>query len=647
MNYVTKLGAYGLAGVAAFAVAVALMLSVSSTPTAEAALQDKDGAGHDGNAQNGDTVYVQNGVDTYVRFEIETAGSASASFTHGDASEDGQTLLCRDAADDATGNCDYDPDGTGVTVAVKIDSDSGKGVVFVKQTVVATNVTTSDEITVSVAQVPTRLTAKLSDESINSGQGTGQTAGDTTLEIRLLDENNKGIAGKTLTVVSSRALLSGAESTKTVGADSVTLTAFSTETAPGVLAGTVVSSVDPTSNDDDGAGYAEVTVTAGGSPGISTITVTFGELSTSVDLVLHGEVKTIAADAEQSTLEVDGRTFIVVTATDSAGNPVKDQNVSIKSPGGVTPPERLAQAVVPDINVNKDKDSDGTEDTGDIPACGVVTAVAAGDQSGDPPTPPLAFGANGTNDAGQCVIEVWATDNDTASPSDDAARGTHTITIVASDDGSDGPRGVNEATVEIAVGGAPATIESDAAERIDPSSEITVNVTVLDDEGVRVGGVDIEVDQTAGDGKIITDIASRTSDGRAKFTYLAPSTPGVAEFLVRTRGANNAVTAQLPIIVAIAEEAPPEPPAPPEPEASISGAVPSASGESGLVIIDNVDDTAELAALFSCDAPTVTLSSDSGLVRFVASAPDFVNAPFNASGVLPTSGPTPAFATCE
>ena len=59
-------------------------------------------------------------------------------------------------------------------------------------------------------------------------------------------------------------------------------------------------------------------------------------------------------------------------------------------------------------------------------------------------------------------------------------------------------------------------------------------MTVLDDEAVRVGGVTIEAFQTAGDGKIITEIASKTSDGRAKFTYLAPSTPGVVEFLVRT-----------------------------------------------------------------------------------------------------------------
>ncbi|MYK87632.1 MAG: hypothetical protein F4018_04395, partial [Acidobacteria bacterium] len=37
MNHVTKLGAYGLGAVTAFAVALALLVSVSSTPTVEAA----------------------------------------------------------------------------------------------------------------------------------------------------------------------------------------------------------------------------------------------------------------------------------------------------------------------------------------------------------------------------------------------------------------------------------------------------------------------------------------------------------------------------------------------------------------------------------------------------------------------------------
>ena len=105
MQYVIKLGAYGLAGVAAFAVAVALMLSVSSTPTAEALIvQDRpDGTGTRPSHQtvppnNGDTRLHPNEFDNdgYVRRSTIEHGraAASASFTHADASEDGQSILC-------------------------------------------------------------------------------------------------------------------------------------------------------------------------------------------------------------------------------------------------------------------------------------------------------------------------------------------------------------------------------------------------------------------------------------------------------------------------------------------------------------------------------------------------------------------------
>ena len=656
MNYVTKLGAYGLAGVAAFAVAVALMLSASSTSTVEASIEDTaTGTGGPTSAtkNNGDTVYILNSAGTeYVRFEIETTGAASASFTHSDAADDGQSILCRDAADTATGNCDADPAGAGVAVALKIDDDSGKGVIFVKQTTVpatGTPTVTTDTITVEVAQVPTSLAVSASPTSINSGQGSAE-AGTTTISVRLTDADGKGIAGEGLTVIASHGTLAAAtDQPSGWPARDVTATgdgnglAFGTG---GTQVGTLTTSTDGGDNSQDGAGYAAVTLTGGGAPGTATVTVrlTAGTLAGTTDVVLFGPAKTISAEAEQSAIAIGESTNIVVTVVDAGGNPVTRGMASVKSQGGVVAPTKLGTPVATANDVNKDTKGDrGELDKGDIPSC-VAHAVVAADENADPPV--LAeFESFGTNSAGQCVIKVTATD-DTSSLNNDASRGVHTITIVGSAGGTD-PRGIDAVTVEIQVGGAPAIISSDAPERLDPSAELTVNITVVDDEDVRVGKVAIEVIQTAGDGKIITEAGANTSDGRAKFTYLAPSTPGVAEFLVRTKSSTGAVTSQLPIIIAIAEEAPPEPPAPPEPEASISGAVPSASGESGLVIIDNVDDTAELAALFSCDAPTVTLSSDSGLVRFVASAPDFVNAPFNASGVLPTSGPTPAFATCE
>ena len=632
------MGAYGLAVAAAFAVALAVLVSVSSTPTAEAALQSRAADGtfstHDGNAQNGDTVYVQNDATTYVQFEIVTAGGASASFTHGDASEDGQSLLCRDAADDATGNCDADPSGTGVTVAVKIDSDSGKGVVFVRQTVVATDATTSDEITVTVAQVPTTLSVKANTSSIDAkgANATPPEAGTTYLDIRLMDENNKGIASKEITIVSTRALLSTAASpldsrTITVGTqtEDAAIGAFTGAS----LAGTVTSSADAGTNADvDTAGYARVVVTGGGSAGISTITLTYLDLSATVDIVLHGPVKTLSAELEQGAIEVGGMTRIVVTALDAGGNPVANQNVAVKTRGGVTPPERLATPVSTSNTVNKDGGTAGSlADKGDLPSCGDREAVAAAE---GPPVVIAQAASSGTNGDGQCVIQVTAPDN--AGTATDAARGTHTIVLVASDDGSAGPRGVNEPSLEVQVGGAPASISSDAPERIDPSTELTINLTVVDDEDVRVGRVTIEAVKTAGDGAIITPIGAMTSDGKAKFTYLAPSTAGVVEFLVRTRAANNAVTASLPIIIQIAEEAMEEPDEPDMPAMPEGDATLSVTGNLGIFSGGSLADLAA-AAGDSCPGGAVIWAQDSGGAWQVwsSSAPDIANIGFTSA----------------
>ena len=168
---------------AAFAVAFAVLIS-----SAEAAIQTSSNAddgtvsfttvtGDDVDAKNGDTRYIQHDADGYVQFDITTTGSASASFTHSDATDNGQSIVCSDAADTAMWNdCDADPSGGGVTVALKIDDDSGKGVIFVKQTRLTGS--GGDEVghdlrrsTVTVAQVPTGLSAKAVAKSDQSGQG--------------------------------------------------------------------------------------------------------------------------------------------------------------------------------------------------------------------------------------------------------------------------------------------------------------------------------------------------------------------------------------------------------------------------------------------------------------------------------------------
>ena len=645
LSYVTKMGAYGLAVAAAFAVALAVLLSVSSTP-AEAFIESRNtdgtyttGSAETGNAQNGDTVYIRNAAIGFVLYEITSIGSASASFTHGDADEDGQSLYCTPATG-TTPTCDVDTANAGSTVALKIDDDSGKGAIFVKHTPVGGTTSSTDQIMVTVKQVPTTLTAKANTSSIDA-KGKG-AAGTTYVDIRLTDANNKGIALEAITIVSTRALLTevaaedgdvAATNMRTLKAGSVveavTLTAFTGAS----LAGSVTTTEDAgastdADNDVDSSGYARVIVTGGGSPGVSTITVTAGELTATANIVLHGVVKTISAELEEGAIEVGGQTRIVVTALDAGDNPVANQEISVKTKGGVTPPEKLAKPVATDDEANKNSGNlQSLADKGDLPACGSFEGATDDAQTDDNEARP---GSSGTNDDGQCVIEVSAPGGDTATTTDDAARGTHTIVLVANGTGGDSPKGVNEAEVEIQVGGAPATIEHDGPERIDPSDELTINVTVVDDEGVRVGRVNIEVIHTAGDGAIITDIAARTKDGKAKFTYLAPSTPGVTEFLVRTKNAaGTVVTSQEPIIIAIGDE-PVVVEDPPDPPPSLSEA-PSATGVTLTSFSGGTVEELKTALTAACsgDGVSAYTTSDGAWNTFIPGAPAQLNATFS------------------
>ena len=326
-------------------------------------------------------------------------------------------------------------------------------------------------------------------------------------------------------------------------------------------------------------------------------------------------------------------THIVVTALDSAGNPVKGQRADVKQVGGATPPSKGANRVEQNNATPKNTRDMSKFEAGDFPACGAdITAIE--DDANTADVNEARPASTGTNDDGQCVIWVKAGGEDTpTNPADDAARGTHTIVVVASVDGTDGPKGVDEVTLEIQVGGAPTTIESDAPARIDSSEEITVNVTVLDDEAVRVGGVVIEAFQTAGSGKIITEIASKTSDGRAKFTYLAPSTPGVVEFLVRTRTSpadtpGSKVTSQLPIIIAIGSEPGPTPP----PAAPSLSKTPSATGYTLLTFSGGT--VAELDAVLAAEcgdgAKAYATDYQGNYVSYFVGVPAVVNRGFNS-----------------
>ena len=573
-----------LLALAAVAVVTAVVFSgVFTTQTTYAAIGTE--ADHSETAttvsgNNGQIFYILNAEDTqFVQFEIATTGAARASFTGAGATNNGQQITCVAGTAASPSLCDANPDSTGVTVALKIADDSGAGAIFVRQTVFAASGTptvTTDTIRITVAQVPARISASADPTAVNSSATptTGTTDNVSTISFRLTDTNGRGIGGQSLTITATHGTLgvASAQPAAWTGRDVEDTTSGDAHDGLGFTgasqAGTITTSTDAGDVDNrDGAGYAAVTLTGGGVPGIAQVTarLTTGTTSGTANVTLYGGVAAISAEAENSAIALGESTFVVVSFTDAAGNPVANATASTKAQTGVVGPDTASNVVSVVRNINKDagppNGAIGTLDAmlGDLPACDAGVNLVAPDPTADPPVVGV-FDSNGSNADGKCVLQVSAIGPSATvtNPMDFTTRGTHTITIVASADGTP-PDLINESVVEIQVGGAPATIESDAPASIDPSEELTVNVTVLDDEGVRVGAVAIEVDQTAGDGKIINEALPMTSDGQASFTYLAPSRSGTAEFLVRTRDGQGAVTAALPIIVTIGELAPPAP----------------------------------------------------------------------------------------
>ena len=187
-----------------------------------------------------------------------------------------------------------------------------------------------------------------------------------------------------------------------------------------------------------------------------------------------------------------------------------------------------------DFNPNEGVDDPATEDVDE-------SVVAA------------TFSA-GTNTAGKCVIQVTAPNP--AGKASDATRGTHTVTI-----GTASKR-IPTVTVDIQVGGSPSTIESDAPERVDGLSETSIEVTVTDDEGVRVGATAIEVIAVTGPltGTVTSLAPAMTNDGKAKFSFLAPSGTGTVSFLVRAGTLPNRVQHLVEIAVGPAPSDDPDAP---------------------------------------------------------------------------------------
>jgi hypothetical protein len=553
------MGAYGLAVAAAFAVALAVLLSVSSTPAANAATVTLTGTTVD--AEPGDTVNIPGpatvgaGASLIIDFTI-TGGTASGSFDVGG----GQTVSCSDST---TGKgCDTEEDANSIAVKMTVDDDSADGYIIVRRTQILPVVTTdptSVVITVTTQPKPNSLTAKAAQTTIAAAAG--------TTEITATVKNNKspavGMNDQRLTFVTTLGTMdcpaSGSGDTSINLAENVQWCQVWTS---GDVAGT--SPAVP-------LGAAVVTLTGGGREGTATLTISHATLDpASVDVTLFGTAKNLAAKADQNSVEQGGSVFVILTVTDAVGNPVSNAQPGPGETEVVGPDvddavdvntstiETVATTGDSPYNVNKDVDGDGAVDKGkDVPACGPLTLVEAED---GPPVVQGVFASTGTNQAGQCAVQVNApADVDGTSADEAATRGEHTINFLLDE---------LEASVTIEVAGVPASIESDAPAYVEPLEPTTITVTVYDDEGVKVGITEVTVRAIEGGGLIEGAGAGNkedTVDGQSSFTFFAPST-GTAT--LRIDAGKQKLIVSLPVGAPVEEPPPPPPSLSPAPSAS-------------------------------------------------------------------------------
>lgn len=485
---------------------------LSTTHTADARLGDDQTVAPGATVTlPGDIEGIKEGV--WTTWTIATTGAASATFESGG----GTTLVCQDVG--RTGTCDANPAGGFISVKVKIASDSGAGAVVVRAGVLtAANTTDAVVLTVDPTLVPTKITLTPSKTAHPASEITDDQP---VLNIKVTNSLGKGVAVKvSLTTTLGMFHAADGNSNCAEGGGTLACTTASTDATDGTLKG--APKLAPTANRP---GVATVVATVVGYPSVTaTATVTF-----------FGPAKNIEASPQQGSIQIGGQTFIVVTVTDAAGSPVSGIVFGNDTrPVTAKAPSVIAKAIRADVNRDYDANGNRIADKGDIQACG-------DDSNASDPTPSTNLtGANadgtgagldvgvdvpaGTNQAGQCVIMVSAD-----GPPAAAARGAHTVTAVLA--------AATSATATVNVGGPPASITSDAPASVDPLSETSVNLTVLDDEGIAVGETALDIDLISPQG-LITVNPTTTKDGKATFSFIvaldgevvfrvAAGTPGV------------------------------------------------------------------------------------------------------------------------
>ncbi len=610
---------------AAFAVAFAVL--ITSSPTTVEAKDVIVGGTNTAKVEPGDTAVITVANAEIVRFTIDGENSTS---TGSFASGGDQTLACSD-----DGSCDTGVDGDNadidgsVQVKLNVDEDSADGFIILRYTIVLTDTlavpttetSTTVVITVTTEPKPARLAVKAASTTINAD---GSAAGGST-QIRATVTNNQktkdGMNDERITFITTLGTLncpaSGVNPTNIAAAQNVQWCQVWTSTS--------------NFTGDTGAdGNAVVTLTGGNREGTATITVTHGTLDAqTLEVTLFGDAKNLVAEAEQDSIEVGGSVFVVLTVTDGADNPVKGVQPEAGDEEVVGPEDDsnlVTTAVDEDgaYNVNKDKKTQGEIEKGDIPACGPVTEVVAiPDQTPDPVVG--VFASTGTNDDGQCVVEVTATPDVAGTADNEAsARGVHTINFVLGD---------LEASVEIEVAGAPSSLETSPAtgSYLVPLSDNEVIITVRDDEGVLVGETTVEVLKVQGDGLIegITDGSVTTTNGIGKFTYTAPLSEGTAVFRIRAGKGDARVqhvlelnTGSEPVEVVV-----------PPPAAPSLSKQPAAQGFTLVTFTGGSVDELATALTDACGAGVRAYATDyqGNYVSFIpGTMVEVVNAPFNA-----------------
>ena len=595
------MGASALAIAAAFAVAFAMLVSFPSTAEAQVAPTSVNPGGTATITVSGENVL----------FTIAASSSATGVFTHSSAADGGQSILCAD-----NGGCDTDDSDNGsVAVQVRADRDSPKGHLIVTAAISGgatqtyfVNVTIPTPVVDILIGKPTTEISSGGNEIFRGSIPASPDATDGTdysfMTVLLRDRDGNGIdRAVEIRATTSLGNLSVDSDPGDGAAPSFTDGGDDCDDRGTCVFDSLVSDPDTTGQER----RAQVLrLTGNDTPGIATITVTSGDLTETIDIVLHGDPKSISTEPMQNAVNLGGATFAVVTILDSAGNGVAAQIPTVGTgadvPKGPTGTGRDVR-----VSIANDVDFTGKPGTADdIPDC-----------------------STGTNDDGKCVFEIYApkkgndrdggADPSTTDPdSANATRGTNTVTIVLS---AITPSANSKSTFTIEVSGDPASFTTDAPASVEPLSTTVVTVTAVDDEGVAIGAQAFDVVKVEGEGAI-TSQSANTSNGVAKFTYVAP-TGGTATFLITVGSGSSAVVDTVSVDIAT-----PEPPAPPTPPVSVSA-------QSGLVVVQNAGSIDDILGALDCGSQTGTTVTLPGNNIYAVGAPSVVNAGFLANVSFP------------